>query len=104
AWCSGSTLGFHAKRPRFESWRCGGRGCWKMAIREYSFEACDFCGLLTLQPVTSNSAYRNRVCVHITSLELTVRKTYAIYTKKYTNNNDNALKVAMKRNLSRRTT
>ena len=59
-----------------------------MAIREYSFKGWDLCGSLTLQPVTSNSAYRNRVCVqcthtvHITSIELTVHNTSSIYTKK----------------------
>src|SRR5690606_17791092 len=53
-----------------------------MAIREYSFKRWDLCGLLTLQPVTSNSAYRNRACVHITSLELTVRKTSPTLQKK----------------------
>src|SRR5690606_24117826 len=53
-----------------------------MAIREYSFKGWDLCGSLTLQPVTSYSAYRNRVCVHMTSLGLTVRKTSPIYTKK----------------------
>src|SRR5690606_10367192 len=53
-----------------------------MAIREYSFKGWDLCGLLTLQSVTSNSAYRNRVCGHITSLELAVRKIFPMYTKK----------------------
>src|SRR5690606_8887929 len=62
---------------------CGGGGCWKIAIREYSFKGWNLCGSLALQPVTSNSAYRNRMSVHITSLEHTVRKTSPIYTKKY---------------------
>src|SRR5690606_29669838 len=52
-----------------------------MAIREYSFKGWDLCRSLTLQSVTSNSAYRNRVCVYVTSIELTVRKTSPIYTK-----------------------
>src|SRR5690606_18603434 len=35
-----------------------------------SFEGWDFCGSPTLMSVTSNSAYRNRVCVHIANVEL----------------------------------